>query len=118
LNAHKQQTDNVITNYKVGESIERIIIDSLQSVYQFKTKTILVIDSLSVYRGLSFQPNYILLRNSPKVNLTRAIESLKPSLIIADASNYKSYVNRWKATCKHKKIPFHYTYEKGAFILD
>lgn len=118
LNAHKQQTDNVITNYKVGESIERIIIDSLQSVYQFKTKTILVIDSLSVYRGLSFQPNYILLRNSPKVNLTRAIESLKPSLIIADASNYTSYVNHWKATCKQKKIPFHYTYEKGAFILD
>ena len=36
---------------------------------------------------------------------------------IADASNYKSYVQRWKTTCMNKKIPFHSTYEKGAFVL-
>ena len=118
LDSLRQNTDNVITNYKVGESIENIEIDSLQSIYQFNNKNILIIDSLGVYKGLSFQPNYILLRNSPRLNINRVIDSLKPELIIADASNYKSYVKRWKATCEHKKIPFHYTYEKGAFIID
>ncbi|WP_296382233.1 ComEC/Rec2 family competence protein [Winogradskyella sp.] len=118
LDSLKRKTDNVITNYKVGESIENIEMDSLQSIYQFNDKNILVIDSLGVYKGLSFQPNYILLRNSPKLNLNRVIDSLKPELIIADASNYKSYAKRWKITCEHKKIPFHYTYEKGAFIID
>jgi competence protein ComEC len=67
---------------------------------------------------VSFQPHFVLLRNSPKVNLNRVIDSLKPQHIIADASNYKSYIKRWQATCRHKKIPFHYTNEKGAFIVE
>jgi competence protein ComEC len=67
---------------------------------------------------VSFQPHFVLLRNSPKVNLNRIIDSLNPQQIIADASNYKSYVNRWKLTCRDKKIPFHYTNEKGAFIVE
>ena len=118
LDSLKLKTDYVIKNYKVGESIDYIISDSLESVYQYKNKTILVIDSLAVYKGLTFKPNYILLRNSPRLNLNRLIDSLKPQQIIADASNYKSYLKRWKATCEHKKIPFHQTNEKGAFIIE
>ncbi len=118
LDSLKQKTDNVIKNYKVGESINDVVLDSLKLIYQFEDKKILVIDSLEVYKGLSFQPNYVLLRNSPRFNLNRVIDSLKPELIIADGSNYKSYVKRWKVTCEHKKIPFHYTYEKGAYIIE
>ena len=83
-----------------------------------RTKLLLAIDSLAVYKGITFEPNYILLRNSPRLNLNRVIDSLKPQQIIADASNYKSYLKRWKATCEHKKIPFHQTNEKGAFIIE
>ncbi|WP_296313686.1 ComEC/Rec2 family competence protein [Winogradskyella sp. UBA3174] len=118
LGTSKQKGDNVIKNFKVGETIDSVRTDSLQSIYQFKKKSILVIDSLGVYKGLSFKPNYIILRNSPKLNLNRMIDSLQPELIIADASNYKSYVKRWKATCTHKKIPFHQTNEKGAYIIN
>lgn len=118
LDSIKQQTDNVIRNYKVGELLDSVSVDSLKSIYRFKDKTILVIDSLGVYNSISFRPNYVLLRNSPRINLDRLIDRLKPEQIVVDASNYKSYVARWKATCRHKKIPFHYTYEKGAFILD
>ena len=117
LDSLKQTTDNVIKNYKVGESIEFVLTDSLQSVYQFNNKTILVIDSLGVYKGLSFKPDCILLRNSPKINLNRVIDNLQPTTVIADASNFKTYVKRWKQTCRYKKIPFHYTNEKGALIL-
>ncbi|WP_299119887.1 ComEC/Rec2 family competence protein [uncultured Winogradskyella sp.] len=118
LDSVKQKTDNIVKNFVVGEAIDSISTNTLKSVYQFKNKTLLVIDSLGVYKGISFKPNYVILRNSPKLNLNRVIDSLKPDLIIADASNYKSYAKRWKATCKHKKIPFHYTNEKGAFIID
>lgn len=118
LDSTKQQTDNIIKNYKVGELLDEVEIDSLQSLYQFKEKTILVIDSLGVYKGLSFRPNLVLLRNSPRINLNRMIDSLKPEQIIADASNYKSYVKRWEITCEQRKIPLHYTNEKGAFVLD
>ncbi len=118
LDSSKLQSDNVLKNYKVGELIDHIATDSLQSVYFHNNKPILVIDSLAVYKALSFRPNFILLRNSPRLNLNRLIDSIQPEQIIVDASNFKSYAKRWKATCEHKKIPFHYTNEKGAFILD
>ncbi|QXP77650.1 MULTISPECIES: ComEC/Rec2 family competence protein [Winogradskyella] len=117
LDSIQYNNNQAITYYKVGESITIINNDSLQNLYQYNKKTILVIDSLAVYKGITFQPDYILLRNSPRLNLNRASDSLKPKYIIADASNYKSYVKRWKETCRHKKIPFHQTNEKGAFIL-
>lgn len=117
LDSLQLETSYAIKNYKVGEFIDLIIPKSLEPVYQYKNNTILVIDSLAVYKGITFKPNYILLRNSPRVNLNRVIDSLKPQYIIADASNYKSYLKRWKTTCEHKKIPFHQTNEKGAFIL-
>lgn len=118
LDTTDSQSAHILKTYKVGEWIKEVQTDTLQSVYQHNTKRLLVIDSLGVYMGLSFKPQYLLLRNSPRFNLNRVIDSLQPELIIADASNYKSYVNRWKATCAHKKIPFHYTNEQGAFILD
>ena len=117
LDSAQLKTETIIKNYKVGESISKVTLDSIANVYSFKQKTMLVIDSLGLYKGISFKPEYVLLRNSPRLNLNRVIDSLQPSIIIADASNYKSYVKRWEHTCSHKKIPFHYTNEKGAFIL-
>ena len=117
LDTLKQKTDNVIKNYVVGETIDSLAMAPLENVYEINSNIILVIDSVGVYRGLSYQPDYILLRNSPKLNLIRVIDSLNPKQIIADASNYKSYLKRWKATCEYKKIPFHQTSEKGAFII-
>ena len=117
LNDIQFKADNVIKNYVVGESITKVKTDSLKTVYQFNSKTILVVDSFAVYEGLTFKPNYIILKNSPKINLNRLIDSINPEYIIADASNYKSYLYRWKATCEDKKIPFHQTNKKGAFVL-
>jgi competence protein ComEC len=46
------------------------------------------------------------------------IQTLKPSLIIADGSNYKSDINSWEITALKNAIPFHYTGKKGAFVLN
>lgn len=62
--------------------------------------------------------DWILLRNSPKINLEKVIKILKSKLIIADGSNYNSYVKRWQKTCTKKSIHFHDTFEDGAFIYD
>jgi len=79
---------------------------------------LLVVDSLGLYNIKSVKPNWVLLRQSPKLNLNRLIDSLRPELIIWDGSNYNSYQKRWKLTCESKKIPFHQTGEKGAFLLN
>lgn len=109
--------DRVITNYNVGNFITSNTLDTLTSVYQFQNKTLLIIDSLGVYNVKNFEPDYLLLRNSPKINMDRVIDSINPKYIIADGSNYTSYVNRWEQTCLKRKLPFHHTRKKGAFII-
>lgn len=110
--------ENLIRNYKVGEKLTDITQHKLEPVYQLNTTTLLVIDSLGIYNKLSFKPSAVLLRSSPKINLERMIDSLQPQYIIADASNYTTYVNRWKTTCSIKAVNFHYTKDEGAFVLD
>ncbi|WP_347924345.1 ComEC/Rec2 family competence protein [Pontimicrobium sp. SW4] len=112
------QNEKTITNYKVGAHIKTTTIDSIKNIYIFNNHKLLVIDSLGVYKTSKFKPTIVLLQYSPKINLERLIEWLQPELIISDGSNYKSYQERWKVTCEAKKIRFHRTSEKGAFIYD
>lgn len=114
----KASKNNIIKAYVIGNHINKIEKDLVKSVYLFNNKKLLVIDSLAVYNIKSFTPDYILLRQSPKINLDRLIDSIKPKQIIADGSNYKTYVEKWEAICKKKKLPFHQTSKKGAFIIN
>jgi len=109
--------DKLVTNYKIGNYIDQVKNDTIKSIYKINDKKMLIVDSLGVYKT-SFKTDYVLLRNSPKINLNRLIDHLEPKLIIADGSNYKSYQERWLETCVKKEIPFHQTSEKGAFIID
>lgn len=116
-NSDSIKTNPITTSYKVANFIKSTRVDSIPNLINFKDKSLLIIDSLNVYKHLNFKPDYILLRQSPKINLDRLIKTLQPKKIIADGSNYKSYISRWKESCKYKKSLFHTT-EKGAFILN
>lgn len=109
--------DLSIRNYKIGNAIKVIKKDSLENIYSFQNKKLLVVDSLGIYSIPQLSPDYVLLRNSPRINLTRLLDSVKPKLIIADGSNYKSYLKRWESTCIEQKVPFHLTSKEGAFVL-
>ena len=109
--------DKVISNYCTGLFIDRVEHTALESVFLYQGKTILVIDSLGAYNVKSFRPDYVLLRNSPQLNLERMIDSIHPKYIIADGSNYRSYIKHWESTCLKRRLPFHDTGKKGAFII-
>ena len=117
LDSLSKNKNNIVNDFIVENHINSLQEDSLDNVYVLKNKKLLVIDSLGIYQ-VTFNPQYVLLRNSPKINLYRLIDSLKPKTIIADGSNYKTYIERWKATCLKTKTPFHQTSKKGAFIIN
>ncbi|ETN93838.1 ComEC/Rec2 family competence protein [Zhouia amylolytica] len=108
---------NIITNYSTAEYIDSVLTLPLKKEYRFKRELIVVIDSSGAY-NLDTSKAIILLTQSPKIHLKRLIDSIHPVKIIADGSNYKSFVKRWKATCKKEKLPFHYTGEQGAYIIE
>lgn len=105
-----------IKNYRIANSIKAYSEETIPDFFKYKKKSFLILDSLGIYPKLS-NIDFVLLRNSPKVNLERLIDSLKPKTIIADGSNYKTYAGRWQKTCEKRKVPFHSTYINGAFVI-
>jgi competence protein ComEC len=110
------QSKSTIEAYSRGKFVKNYRIEPVKNVYAFKKK-ILCIDSLGVYNAKQ-KPEIVVLTQSPKINLKRLISTIQPQQIIADGSNYKSFIKLWKATCEQEKIPFHATAEKGFYRLN
>jgi len=92
---------------------------TVKNYYNAFHKSIFIIDSTAVYNIKELNSvDYLVLMNSPKVNLDRVVDKLQPKYIVADGSNYFSYVKRWEETAIKKKIPFHHTDKKGTFVID
>lgn len=106
----------MIQSYVTANFCEINKFKSITNTIYFNNNKILIIDKSSIYNN-TMNPDIIILRDSPKVNLERLLSYIKPKIIIADASNYKSYITAWKLTCTKEKIPFHSTYEKGFYKL-
>lgn len=106
------------TDYSIAEHIDTIVYRPIKNSYRLNGKKVFIMDGLGVYPPMDARPDYVVLTQSPKIHLVRFIDSVKPKAIIADGSNYKSDIDRWKATCTKRKLPFHYTGEKGAYYFN
>jgi competence protein ComEC len=108
---------NLITSYKIGENVHQHFKTQETAIFKFKNEHILLIDSLGVYQLNKLINPIIVLQYSPKINLERLIIIMQPKQIIADGSNFKSYVSRWKIVCEKEKTPFYYTGKNGAYMM-
>ena len=109
--------ESALKAYFIGTNADLISLDNkIKNVYAFHDKNMLVVDSMGIYNLKNYPANYILLRQSPNINLVRLIKELNPELIIADASNYKNHIALWEKTCENNNIKFYYTVTDGAFI--
>ena len=107
-----------IRNYKTLKGIDTIILKEFDAVYDLgNSEFLLVLDSIPAYPKKGFKATYVLLKNSPDVNLERVWSDLKPKYIIADGSNYKTDVDRWKKSARKLNLKFHSTWEDGAFVI-
>lgn len=107
--------DNLaIQSYLIANFCQIKEKNNIQNAYYFDSKKILLIDSSAIYTE-AIKPDILIIINSPKLNLDRLFRIYQPEQVIADASNYKSYVRLWERSCQKEKIPFHYTYEKGFY---
>ena len=114
----KTALDNkTLASYSMGNFSSLKVQKRLQNLIYFNGKKILVMDSLGVYPK-DIRPDIVLFTQSPKINFERFLETMKPKMVVADASNFRTIQKQWKATCLKKKIPFHATAEKGFYRLD
>jgi competence protein ComEC len=106
-----------LNNYLMGNFSHLATAKKIKNTAFFKGYSILILDSTGIYPK-QHQADILVLTQSPKINLDRLIQISRPKEIVADATNYKSFQERWKASCLKAKIPFHSTSEKGFYILN
>ncbi len=115
---YSNSTDDRNTHsYSVGENLQVTDLRDSLSYIRFQNQQILFVDSLGVYQLENLNSPIVVLQHSPKINLDRLIQEVQPSQIVADASNYRSLIERWKRTCQETKTPFWNTNQNGAYIL-
>jgi competence protein ComEC len=108
----------LLKNYLISERINNVKFTKENSyLFNFEETKILIIDEKELFEFKTIKPSIIILKNSPKINLERVIQLHKPSRIIADGSNYTSFIENWRMTCLKRKTPFHSTLQKGAYII-
>nr|WP_315199707.1 ComEC/Rec2 family competence protein [uncultured Flavobacterium sp.] len=111
------KNNTIVTSYLTANFSTLKNQSKLKNLFYFKANKILLIDSSMVFPK-NIHPDILLLTQSPKLNLDRLLQTIKPKIIIADASNYKSVQKKWEATCSKQKIPFHATAEKGFYKIN
>lgn len=107
------KSDYLIRNMQMKYGKKQVEIDSLENFYRLKKdKKLVIIDESGIYEKDWVKDNIVLLRNSPKINFDRLLH-YQPDKIIADGSNYTSFVERWKVSAKEQNAEFYSTAEDG-----
>lgn len=117
LNSTDPKLTRLISPYQQSYFPVKTIIDSaFQNLFRAGEKRVLVVDNAVIFQQLNFNPDILILRNSPKVNLDRFLNLFHPEIVISDGSNFSTYAKRWRTSCKKHGIHFHDTSINGAFV--
>lgn len=106
LNDSLIAAERMLKNYKTKAHIHSTVLKPLPNAFQFEEKTIVIIDSLMLYPSSKKGVDVLLLRNSPRLHPERLLDSLNPRMIVADGSNYTSYVTLWRDVAQKRKLLF------------
>ena len=113
---HCDRVEGLIANYSAAEAVLDVAHRPIRNSYTIDGKSLVIVDSTGILPH-NFRIDILVLIQSPKVNLERYLNAIKPMQVIADGSNYHSYIARWRQSCAKGKLPFHYTGEKGAYFF-
>ena len=109
--------NKTLVSYSMGNFSSLKTKRRVRNLLYFNGNKILVVDSLGVY-PMDIRPDIVVFIQSPKINFERFLQTAKPKMVVADASNFRTLQKLWKVTCLKEKIPFHATGEKGFYRLD
>jgi competence protein ComEC len=103
--------------YQTGERLGETCSEPLQNSYTLGGRRLLVVDSAGVFKLPETGADLVLLTGSPRIHLGRLIEACRPERIVADGTNYSSFIKRWEQTCREYGVPLHATAKSGAFRM-
>lgn len=109
--------DRNIQSFNVANGTSIVKVEKIPELLYYGKHKVLILDSTSVFVP-ELKPSILLITQSPTLNFERFLKAYQPKVVIADASNYKSVVERLRKTCSKEKIPFHAVAEKGFYRIN
>ena len=106
-----------VKSYRVAVNAKFYSEEKIPKIFLYNQKNILIVDSLGIVPKRR-KIHTLILRDNPKINYNRLLDSLKPQQVIADGSNRNWLADRWEKTSMEKGIPFSYTTRQGAFLME
>lgn len=117
MNLKDPKLTQLIKPYQLKSFPVKVKIDTtFQNLFKAGEKIVLVLDHEAIVQHFEINPEILLLRNSPKINLDRLLSLFHPEIVISDGSNFSSHAKRWRNSCKRLGINFHDTAVNGAFV--
>jgi competence protein ComEC len=92
-----------------------------KALYSFANKNFLLINDHYSFENKSLQPlpiEAVVISKNPQLYIDSLLRSFVIKNVVADATNPSWKIKKWNEDCKRLGIPFHYTGEKGAFVMD
>jgi competence protein ComEC len=86
---------------------------------QFYDKKIAIVDTPEVIKESAAFPvavQVLILSKNPQVSISDCLKCFRPEQIIADPSNSRKSIQKWKEACVQLKIPFHDIKSQGAWV--
>jgi competence protein ComEC len=75
-----------------------------------------------VSRNFSVENNFVsdilLMKDNSKADLETLIDRLKPGLVVADGSDSKWKIEKWKTICEKRAVKFYDVNESGALVIE
>ncbi len=109
-----------VESFRLGDTTS-IVSDHFfykNMLVQFYDKRLLVVDGPVNYSGEEkVKLDFLLLRNTPKVNLEELAQMFDFQLIVFDASNKRWRVADWKAECDKLGLDWYDVDEEGALVV-
>ena len=78
------------------------------------SRPVIVVDSLGIYPPII--DGIVILTDNANIHFETMVNEIKPYLILADGSNYKQVVARWRSRATELDQKFLDTYRLGAIV--
>lgn len=104
---------------QIKNPIGSISMDSI-SMVRYKNRMIIMIDSLSLPRPLENDgsPQWLILRNNPKISIKILKKFYNPEMLVFDASCKLWKIEKWQKECEKLHLQSHSIPHRGAWVLE
>ncbi|MDA8947719.1 ComEC family competence protein [Flavobacteriaceae bacterium] len=116
--SENQETKRLLEDFANSRVLSEKTPIRLANFYVQDDFKLMILDNEKAYDLVDFEPQYILLRNNPKLNLNRLLRRYKPKVLIADGTNAPWNTSLWEKSCADYGVKFHNTRLDGALKIN